>query len=114
MTAGAVLDAVNLRWPHAHGADEVEPLILQAENLARVEVLGQPVLDALPDEELSIVAPYDAAYVHFAAAMIAQMDGAYERYNAEMALYTALYDSFAKGYRRANLPERGAEVHTYG
>lgn len=114
MTAQAAQEAARGRWPTAHGAAEAEAFVLQAENLARAEVLGQPPLTALPAGALAIPAPYDAAYVHFAAAMLAQLDGVYDRYNAELALYSALYDAWARAYRRQNLPARGAEVRAYG
>lgn len=114
MTAQQVLSAVHDRWPHAHGAQTVHDLTLQAENLARAEVLGAPTLAELPEEPLSIPAPYDAAYVHFVCALLAQMDAAYDRYNAEIALYTTLYDDFARAYRRANLPPCRTQVTAYG
>lgn len=114
MTVPEALAQTAQRWPTAHGDDEALPLILQAENIARTEVLGQPVLSEVPDGALSIPAPYDMAYVHFAAALLAQMDGVYERYNAELALYNALYLSWACAHRREHLPPRGAEVTAYG
>lgn len=115
MTAAQLRTAVNEHWPHPHGAIMVDAFLLQADNLARAEVLGLPPRRALPEEEeLSMPEPYTAAYIHFATALLAQMDGAYDRYNAEIALYTALYDSFACAYRRENLPPRGAQVQVYG
>lgn len=114
MTMQQALDQLAQRWPTAHGADEALPLVLQAENIARAEVLDLPALTQAPDGDLSIPAPYDMAYVHFAAALLAQMDGVYDRYNAELALYNGLYETWARAHRRQNLPPRGAEVVAYG
>lgn len=79
MTMQQALEQLARRWPTAHGDDEALPLVLQAENIARAEVLGQQPLTEAPDGDLSIPAPYDMAYVHFAAALLAQMDGVYDR-----------------------------------
>ena len=107
MTMQQALEQLARRWPTAHGDDEALPLVLQAENIARAEVLGQQPLTEAPGGELSIPAPYDMAYVHFAAALLAQMDGVYDRYNG-------LYETWARAHRRENLPPRGAEVVAYG
>ena len=114
MTMQQALEQLARRWPTAHGDDEALPLVLQAENITRAEVLGQEPLTEAPGGELSIPAPYDMAYVHFAAALLAQIDGVYDRYNAELALYNGLYETWARAHRRENLPPRGAEVVAYG
>ena len=45
--------------------------------------------------------------------MLAQMDGEYSRYNAEMALFQTLWKGCACACRRASLPDAGAEVSGY-
>ena len=114
MTMQQALEQLARRWPTAHGDDAAPPLALNAEITARAAVLGPQPLPDPPDGDLSIPAPYDMAYVHFAAALLAQMDGVYDRYNAELALYNGLYETWARAHRRENLPPRGAEVVAYG
>lgn len=109
MTIDEVIARAGARWPHAHGEAQLTPVVLTCENMARTEVLGLPPCEAAP-AALAVPAPYDGLYEHYLVAMIAQMDGEYSRYNAEMSLFSTLWEGFAKMQRREHLPARGAEV----
>ena len=77
-------------------------------------MLGLPARDGTDaDEALSAPAPYEGLYEHYLVAMLAQMDGEYSRYNAEMALFQTLWKGCACACRRASLPDAGAEVSGY-
>lgn len=112
MTIGEVIARASARWPHAYGEAVMIPLVQQVDDQLRTEVLGLPPRTD-PQAPLAAAAPYAGLYEHFLVAMLAQMDGEYSRYNAEMALFGSLWDSCARAHRRACLPDAGAEVHGY-
>ena len=114
MTVQEVIDRAGARWPHAYGEETLVPIVAQADNLLRTEVLGLPArVGTDADEALSAPAPYEGLYEHYLVAMLAQMDGEYSRYNAEMALFQTLWKGCACACRRASLPDAGAEVSGY-
>lgn len=105
LTAGAALDAVRSRWPTAHEDDEILALLRACENTVRTEVLGLPGVETLAsDDVLSAPSPYDGLYAHYAAALLAQLDGETARYNEELALFYARWNDFVTAHRRAALP----------
>lgn len=105
LTAGAALDAVRGRWPTAREDDEILALLRACENTVRTEVLGLPGVETLAsDDVLSAPSPYDGLYAHYAAALLAQLDGETARYNEELALFYARWNDFVTAHRRAALP----------
>ena len=60
--------------------------------------------------ELLAGPPYDGMYLHYLCAQLDLLMQEYQSANTEMAVFTGLYDEYAKWYRRTHLPPRGAEV----
>lgn len=105
MTAGEAVNAVRGRWPTAREDGEILALLLNCENFVRLLVCGLECLEALDaDAVLTAPSPFDAMYLHYAAANLAQMEGETARYNEEIALFIARWNDFAAVYRRENLP----------
>lgn len=107
LTAGEALGAVRDRWPSARTDTEILNLLRACENTVRTEVLG---LDGLaeplaPETVLAVPSPYDGLYAHYAAALLAQMDGETTRYNEELALFYARWSDFTAACRRETLPD---------
>ena len=105
MTAGEAVCAVRDRWPTARTDGEILALLGTCENTVRTAVCGMEgaaVLEA--DTLLTVPAPYEGLYIHYAAAHLAQLEGETERYNEELALFYGVWNDFTGAFRRENLP----------
>lgn len=111
MTAADALGRVAAAFPHAQEEGYAMQELLRVENLVRTEVLGEAPLGALePDSALSVSGAYEGLYEHFVAAMLAGAAGETARCNNDMALYSALYDGFARARRREAAPVKDTQV----
>ncbi len=115
MTVAQVLQAVDTRYPNGYDQSAKLLHLQRLENMARREIYALPVLvgDLTTTQELAIHTPYDGIYEHYITAMLAQMDGEYTRYNAELGLYAALWSTLSRARRREVLPREGARVSAH-
>ena len=64
--------------------------------------------DTPPDTHLLVQQPYDELYLRWLEARIDYANGEIERYNNAIAMFQALFDSFANFHRRSHMPKKTA------
>lgn len=108
MTVSEAIAWVDDKKPNGYAREDKESWLREVEAMAR-ELYGRyREAPELPEEALSLPAPYDRAYLRYLEAQIDYVNGEYGRYNNAMELFNTLWQEYARLYCRTHTPKAAA------
>ena len=117
MTVGYLMERLREVRAVPADSDAVYDELSRLESMISEEVQGCGVVLLRPvaDDDLPLLVspPYDGMYLHYLCAKIDQAVQEYDSAKTEMAVFSGLYDEYAKWYRRKHKPCGGAKVKRY-
>ncbi len=116
MTVQEALDKIDTLRPNAFTKQEKLRWLSTVDGVVKNHVLDSHMgerqsfqgydAETDADTQLLIPEPYaEGVYLHWLAAQIDLANGEYDRYNAEIVIYNATWDEFAKWWNRTHRPK---------
>lgn len=103
MTAGEVISSTTENKPSSVKDTQMLKWLNELEHMIAEKIYNDPLTEDITEEtELSVGVPYEELYELFLRLKIDFANGDYDSYNNELAMYNALYDEFAKAYKRGS------------
>lgn len=118
-----LIESVDRQKPNQYGETDKTNWVNEIEQIVWDEIISQsegeiPVLrryqyDNDADAELLVPDPYCDVYMNYLFAKIDFSNAEFQRYNNDVALYSAAYDSFAGYWIRNHMPKQPASIHGF-
>ena len=117
MKVGTLMGRLREVRPAPFSPEAVFDELSRLESMVSEEVHGSGAVLLTPERDdekrLLVNPPYDGMYLHYLCAKLDMMMQEYDSANTEMAVFTGLYEEYAKWYRRTHRPKKGAKVNHY-